>query len=71
MNMEIINAATDWAKDEVFSSRFFIFFAILFLLASFGFWQLGKTEMARAYIYPLMVAGILLLGCGYRHFLHE
>ena len=62
--MEIVKVATEWAKDEVFSSRFFILFAILFLAASIGFWQLGKTEVAKAYIFPTLVAGGLLLAVG-------
>ncbi|NKI33035.1 hypothetical protein [Croceivirga thetidis] len=64
--MELLKLATDWAKAEVFSTRFFILFALLFLVASVGFWQLGKTELARAYIIPTLVAGLLLLiiGCG-------
>lgn len=62
--MEILKVATEWAKAEVFSTRFFIFFAILFLTASIGFWQLGKTEMAKAYIVPTLVAGTLLLTIG-------
>ena len=62
--MDILNAATEWAKAEVFSARFFIFFAIFFLAASVGFWQLGKTEMARAYIIPSLVAGLLILAVG-------
>ncbi len=63
--MEILKLATDWARAEVFSTRFFILFAIVFLIASFGFWQLGKTEIARAYIIPTLVAGILLLTIGF------
>lgn len=62
--MEILKAATDWAKAEVFSTRFFIIFAILFLAAGAGFWQLGKTELAKAYIIPLLVAGGLLMTIG-------
>ncbi|MGI9530574.1 hypothetical protein [Lutimonas sp.] len=62
--MEVLKLATEWAKAEVFSTRFFILFAILFLIASIGFWQLGKTEMARAYIIPSLVAGVLLLTIG-------
>lgn len=62
--MEILKIATEWAKAEVFSARFFILFAILFLSASLGFWQLGKTEMARAYIIPTLVAGLLILAVG-------
>ena len=62
--MEILKLATEWAKAEVFSTRFFILFAILFLAASLGFWQLGKTEIARAYIVPTLVAGIMLMTIG-------
>ncbi|MCB0632790.1 MAG: hypothetical protein R2824_26815 [Saprospiraceae bacterium] len=62
--MEILKLATEWARSEVFSARFFIFFAILFLTASIGFWQLGKTEMAKAYIIPTLVAGLLILAVG-------
>lgn len=62
--MEISKIAIEWAKAEVFSSKFFIFFALLFLAASIGFWQLGKTETAKAYIWPTLVAGVLLLAVG-------
>jgi uncharacterized membrane protein len=33
-------------------------------MASIGFWQLGKTDLAKAYIIPTLVAGILLLMIG-------
>lgn len=62
--MDLLRIATEWAKAEVFSTRFFIFFAILFILASVGFWQLGKTDLAKAYIAPTLVAGLLLLTIG-------
>ncbi|NND63861.1 MAG: hypothetical protein HKN48_11795 [Flavobacteriaceae bacterium] len=62
--MEILKLATDWAKAEIFSTRFFIFFAILFLIASLGFWQLGKTNLAKAYVIPTLVAGSLLMIIG-------
>jgi len=64
--MDILKIATDWAKAELFSTPFFILFGVLFMAASLGFWQLGKTEMARAYIIPTLVAGALLfiIGCG-------
>ncbi|MEM7486034.1 MAG: hypothetical protein AAF348_12575 [Bacteroidota bacterium] len=62
--MELLKLATEWAKAEVFSTRFFIFFAIIFLIASIGFWQLGKTDLAKAYIIPTLVAGLLLMTIG-------
>lgn len=62
--MNILKAATDWAKAELFSTPFFILFGVIFVLASIGFWQLGKTEMAKAYITPTLVAGVLLMIIG-------
>jgi len=62
--MELLKLATEWAKAEAFSTRFFILFAIGFLIASVGFWQLGKADLAKAYIIPTLVAGILLLIIG-------
>lgn len=62
--MDILKVATEWAKSEVFSTRFFILFATLFLIASVGFWQLGKTEIAKAYVIPTLVAGVLLMTIG-------
>jgi uncharacterized membrane protein len=62
--MEILKAATDWAKAELVSTSFFIIIGLVFVLASFGFWQFGKTELARAYIIPTLVAGAFLLTVG-------
>lgn len=62
--MEILKIAIEWAKDEVFSSKFFIFFGIMFVLATIGFWKLAKTDVARAFIYPTLVVGVLLLTIG-------
>lgn len=62
--MDILKASTDWAKAEVFSASFFIVFGIVFCIASFVFWQLGKTEIAKAYITSTLVVGCLLLTIG-------
>lgn len=62
--MEILKTAIEWAKDEIFSSILFILFGTIFIAAAIGFWQLGKTEVAKAFIYPPLVAGILLLIAG-------
>lgn len=62
--MDILRTATEWAKAEVFSTSFFILFGVVFVLAGIGFWQLGKTDMAKAYIIPTLVAGALLLIIG-------
>lgn len=62
--MDILKTAIDWAKGEAFSSKFFILFGAIFVLASIGFWQMGKTDLAKAYVWPTLVAGILLLTIG-------
>jgi hypothetical protein len=62
--MDILKTAVDWARAEVFSSVFFIVFGQAFVAAGAGFWQLGKTEIARAYIFPSLVAAALLLVAG-------
>ncbi len=62
--MDILKTAQDWAKAEVFSSSFFIVFGVVFVALSIGFWQLGKTDLAKAYIIPTAVAGVLLLTIG-------
>ena len=58
--MDILKSATDWAKDELVSTPFFILAGALFLVISFGLWHVGKTDLARAYIIPMLVAGSLL-----------
>lgn len=62
--MGILKTATDWAKAEIFSSSFFIIFGFVFVAVSIGFWQLGKTDLAKAYIIPTAVAGVLLITIG-------
>lgn len=63
--MDILKTAIDWAKAELFSTSFIMLFGLLFIAASLGFWQLGKTEIAKAYIIPTLVTGILLLAVGF------
>ena len=62
--MDILRAATDWARAELFSTPFFVLFGVGFVVASIGFWQLGRTELARAYILSTLVAGVLLIIVG-------
>lgn len=64
--MDILKTATTWAKAEMLSSGIFIFFGAAFVVASVGFWQMGNTDTAKAYVIPTLVAGVLLviLGAG-------
>jgi len=58
--MDILKEATDWAKAELISTPFFVLFGVVFMAASIGLWQVGKTDLAKAYIIPTLVAGALL-----------
>ena len=57
--MDIPKLSTDWAKAEVFSAKISLLLSLLFFLAALGFWQLGKTTMAKAFVWPMLVAGVL------------
>ena len=46
------------------SNSVFILYGAPFLAASFAFRQVGRTDMARAYVIPMLVAGVLLLILG-------
>ena len=65
--MELLNLSTEWAESEVFSTRFFILFAIVFY-CKFRFLAIRKTDLAKAYIIPTSVAAILLLIVGLGRF---
>ena len=58
--MDILKLSTDWAKAEVFSSKISLLLSLLFFLAALGFWQLGKTTMAKAFVWPMLVSGVLI-----------
>lgn len=62
--MNILKTALEWTRTEILSSALFAAFGILFLLASFCFWQFGKADLTRAYIIPLFVTGIVLVILG-------
>ncbi|MCI4670495.1 MAG: hypothetical protein MRZ79_20330 [Bacteroidia bacterium] len=58
--MDILKAANDWGRAELVSTPFFVLFGVAFLAASIGFWQWGKTDLAKAYVIPTLVAGVML-----------
>ena len=37
---------------------------MMFLMISLGFWFLGRTDIAKAYIYPTLIVGSLLVLVG-------
>ncbi|HXB39039.1 MAG TPA: hypothetical protein VNZ49_00770 [Bacteroidia bacterium] len=59
--MDILKISTDWAKAEVFSAKIVLLISLLFFIVALGFWQLGKTDMAKAFVWPMLVSGVLLV----------
>ena len=62
--MDILKTAIDWTRAEMASSAVFVLFGLVFIASSIGFWQLGKTDVAKAYVVPTLIAGTLLLILG-------
>jgi ABC-2 type transport system permease protein len=62
--MDILKTSTDWAKAELWSNGFFALFGVMFVVASLLFWSRGETDMAKAFVLPMFVAGVLMLILG-------
>lgn len=64
MDSEIVKMSTDWAKAEVFSGKIVWLFSAIVIFAAIGFLYLGRTSMAKAFVWPLLVAGLFLIAVG-------
>jgi ABC-2 type transport system permease protein len=62
--MDIVKLSTDWAKAEVFSAKIVWLFSTITMIAALGFWFWGRTGMARAFVWPLFIAGIFMAAVG-------
>lgn len=67
--MEIVKAATEWAKAEITSSLFFMFFGLIYIIGSISLWKLGTSNLSNALFIPLLIAGGLLLSAGISFYL--
>ncbi|SRR5258708_31914190 len=64
MLMDIVKLSTDWAKAEVFSAKIVWLFSAVEIMAALGFWYLGRTAIARAFVWPLLLTGLFLIAVG-------
>jgi ABC-2 type transport system permease protein len=64
MDIDLAKLSTDWAKAEVFSGKMIWFFSIIYIIAAIGFLRLGRTDMAKAFFWPLLIAGVFLIAVG-------
>jgi fatty acid desaturase len=62
--MDILKTAHEWAKVELVTTKIFMLFGIVFIAIGTGFWLLGKSDVARSFIWPQIVVGVLLLTVG-------
>lgn len=59
--MDIIKLSTDWAKAEVFSAKMVGLLSLVVIVTAVGFYYWGKTAYAKAFVIPMMVAGLFLV----------
>ncbi|MDH7460517.1 hypothetical protein QEG73_04485 [Chitinophagaceae bacterium 26-R-25] len=59
--MDILKLSTEWAKAELFSSKIVLLFSVIVLLSAAGFAVWGKTVMAKAFVVPMIVAGLFMV----------
>lgn len=62
--MDIIKISTDWARAEIFSAKAVWIFSIITIISAVGFYYLGKTVMAKAFVIPLAITGFLITAIG-------
>jgi drug/metabolite transporter (DMT)-like permease len=62
--MDLLKLGIEWAKAEIFSAKIMWLFSIITLLSAAGFSFWGKTPMAKAFVIPLILAGIFLVSVG-------
>lgn len=62
--MDPLKTATDWSRAEMISNGVFILMGLAFLAICLCMWQMGRTDMTRAFVWPMLVAGTLLLILG-------
>ena len=62
--MDILKTAHEWAKVELVTTKIFMLSGIVFIAIGTGFWLLGKSDVARSFIWPQIVVGVLLLTVG-------
>jgi ABC-2 type transport system permease protein len=59
--MDLLKLSTDWAKAEIFSAKIVWLFSLILIATAVGFWYLGKTSMAKAFVWPILISAILLI----------
>jgi hypothetical protein len=64
MDTDILKLSTDWAKAEVFSGKMVWLFSAIYIISAIGFWYLGRTAMAKAFVWPFLVAAFFLIAVG-------
>lgn len=62
--MDLLKLSTEWARAELFSAKIVWLFSLITLISAVGFSVWGKTAMAKAFVIPLAIAGVLFIVIG-------
>ncbi len=62
--MEILKAATIWARAEMTSSYFFMFFGFVYMALAIALWQWSGTALSKSLFIPLLIVGGILVAVG-------
>ena len=62
--MELIDYTNKWLAGEIFEDLAMVIAGIIVFILALLAWRLGSSESARAIVWPLIVAAVLLIGLG-------
>ena len=62
--MELIDYTNKWIAGEIYEDLAMVVGGLIVLVLAILAWRLGTSESARAIVWPLVVAAVLLIGLG-------
>lgn len=62
--MELIDYTNKWIAGEIYEDLAMVIAGVVVLVLAILAWRLGSSESARAIVWPLIVASVLLIGLG-------
>ena len=62
--MELIDYTNKWIAGEIYEDLAMVVGGLIVLILAILAWRLGTSESARAIVWPLVVAAVLLIGLG-------
>ena len=63
-NHNFLDHAITWSKGEIFEGRMVLIFGIVTFIVGLVYAKFGTTPLAKSMVWPVLIAGILLIGGG-------